>query len=101
MLAEQQPLQWFSLILGAWLFLSRFVWVHSPAQFENACVVSILYTSIAAAALGNPRVHYANLLLAAWLLVSAWLLPRAADMTLWHNIAVAITMLGIGLRMRA
>jgi hypothetical protein len=96
MIAEQ-PLQWFSLILGAWLFLSRFVWTHSAAQFANACIVAVLYTSLATAALGNPRVRYANVIIAAWLFLSAWLLPRAQDATLWHNVALSIAMIGVAI----
>ena len=100
-MGTEQPLQWFNLILGAWLFLSRFVWTHSDAQFANACVVSVFYTGLATAALGNLRVHYANVCLAAWLFLSAWLLPRAADATLWHNLALSIAMLTVVMRLRA
>ena len=100
-MASEQPLHWLNLILGAWLFLSRFVWTHSAAQFVNACVVSVLYTSVATAALGNPRVRYANLALAAWLFLSAWLLPRAADATLWHNVALSVAMFAVAMRARA
>lgn len=99
-MTAEQPLQWFSLILGAWLFLSRFVWAHSAAQFANACVVSVLYTSLATAALGNPRVGYANVIPAVWLFLSAWLLPRAADATLWHNVALSIAMFAVATRWR-
>lgn len=100
-MAAEQPLQWFNLVLGAWLFLSRFAWTHSDAQFANACIVAVLYTALATAALGNPRVHYANVALAAWLFVSAWLLPRAADATLWHNVGLSVAMVAVLMRLRA
>jgi hypothetical protein len=96
-----QPLQWFSLVLGAWLFASRFVWTHSSAQLTNTGVVAVLFTGIAAAALGIPRAQYVNAILAAWLFVSAWLVPRATDITLWHNVAISIVMGAIVIRSRA
>jgi hypothetical protein len=95
-----QPMLLWSLTLGPWLFISRFMWTHSAAQFTNAGVVSVVYTGVATAALGNPRIQHANSILASWLFVSAWLLPRAADATLWHNLVVSLAMIAIALRTR-
>lgn len=97
----EQPIQWFSLLLGAWLFASRFAWTHSAIQFANTGVVSVLYTALAAAALGVPRVRYVNVAVAVWLFASAWLLPRAAEATLWHNVAVSIAMAAVAMRLNA
>jgi hypothetical protein len=96
-----QPLQWFSLMLGAWLFVSRFVWTHSAAQVTNTGVVAVLFTGFATAALGIPRAQYVNAFLAAWLFVSAWLVPRATDITLWHNAAISLVMVAVVIRSRA
>jgi hypothetical protein len=97
----EQPIHWFSLSLGGWLFVSRFAWAHSESQFANTWLVSVVYTSLAVAAVGLPRVRYLNLIVALWLLVSVWILPRAADATLWNNLSVALGMIGlavVGLR---
>lgn len=99
-MTAEQPIQWLSLILGAWLFASRFAWTHSAMQFANVGVVAVLYTSLATATIGVPRVRYLNIAVAAWLFVSAWLLPRAADATLWHNVVVSLAMVTFALRIK-
>jgi hypothetical protein len=80
-------------LLGLWLFVSRFLWPHSPLQFANTWIVSIVYTSLGVAALGFPGVRYLNALVALWLCVSAFALPRIAQATLWNNLFIAIAML--------
>lgn len=89
------PRDWLSICLGYWLFTSRFLWLHSAPQFLNAWLVSIVYTSLAVAAVGFQSVRSANQALAVWLFVSAWLLPRLSEATLWNNLFVALAMAAV------
>jgi hypothetical protein len=82
----------FSLMLGAWLFVSRFAWVHSDPQFANTWLVAVVYTSLAVAAIGSPSIRYAKLVVALWLFASVWIVPRYAEETLWNNLVVSIGM---------
>ena len=92
------PLSWLSLFIGQWLFVSQFSWAHSAAQAANTAIVAIVYTSVAVASVGFPRMRSALVFVAAWLLISAFALPRENDATLWNNAAVALAMLAIALR---
>ncbi len=94
----EQPIQWLSLTLGSWLFVSRFAWGHSEPQFTNTWLVSVLYISLVVAAIGLPSVRYANVVVGLWLFVSAWVLPRQADATLWNNVLVSLAMIAVALR---
>jgi hypothetical protein len=82
----------FGLVLGTWLWLSRFVWVHSPLQLENTHIVAVVYTSLIVASIGSPSVRYAGGAVAAWLFMSVWTFPSAAQATFWNNLLVSIAM---------
>jgi len=75
--------------VGAWLFLSAFVWAHSDSEFTNAWIVGALMLLAALAALAAPAVRYANTALAVWLFAST-LVIGGANVTVWNHIIVAI-----------
>lgn len=95
------PLHWLGFLLGCWLHTSRFLWPHSAPQFVNTWLVSVFYTSLVLAAIGFPLMRRAEQVLAAWLFVSAWLLPRASEATLWNNLLVALVMAAVTARVDA
>src|SRR5207249_1021755 len=61
---------------GVWLFVSAFLWAHSPAQMNNAWVSGALCVVFALLSLASPPVRYLNTLLSIWLFISAFALER-------------------------
>jgi hypothetical protein len=79
-----------NIILGAWLFISAFLWPHSPQQYTNAWLVGLLVAAIAIVGFWVPSIRYLNTVLAVWLFISAWALPRVNSGTTWNHVLVAI-----------
>jgi hypothetical protein len=75
--------------VGAWLFISAFLWPHSSAELTNAWVVGALVFIAALLALGAPTVRYANTVLALWLFISTLALGGSTG-TMWNHVIVAI-----------
>jgi hypothetical protein len=82
-----------NLVLGIWLFLSAFIWTHTPAQFNNAWIVGLASALAAAIAMRADELRCVNLLLAIWLLISAWGLRTITPATFWNDVIVGIAML--------
>lgn len=78
-----------NLTLGAWLVVSAFLWPHSQQQFTNAWLVGLLVAAVALLGVWVPSVRYVNTVLAVWLFVSSWILPRASTGTIWNHVLVA------------
>lgn len=86
-----------NIVLGAWLFISSFLWSHSQPQFTNAWMVGLLVSAIAIIGLWAPPIRFANTALSVWLLLSAWLLPGADPGTQWNHVLVAIAVFVLSL----
>lgn len=86
-----------NVVLGAWLFVSAFVWRHSPPQLTNSWVVGVLCVAFALIAMSMPSARYLNTALSIWLFLSAFLLPRISTATLWNNVLVAIAIFVVSL----
>lgn len=84
--------RWVNVMLGVWLFFSAFFWHHAQRQFNNAWVVGIAVMILATMAVRFDELRLANLVLAVWLFVSLWLLPRDSSVTLWNNLAASVAM---------
>lgn len=80
-----------SMLLGAWLFVSAFLWPHTHVQMTNTWIFGALVVIFAALATVAPRTHQLNALAAFWLFVSAWRLPSMSAATVWNNMLVAVT----------
>lgn len=74
-----------NVVLGVWLFASAFLWRHSPLQFTNTWAMGMLTAVTAALAMGMPTVRFANTVIAVWLVISSFALPRLSNVTAWHN----------------
>jgi hypothetical protein len=81
-----------SMTLGAWLIATAFMWPHSSAQFANTWAAGASCLSIGAIAVSCPAARFGNLVLAVWLFLSAFFLPRATLWTTWNNAFVAIAL---------
>lgn len=79
-----------NILLGIWLFISAFIWIHTPAQMTNTWIVGLLAVLFSAIALAVPRARYLNTVLAVWLFISVWVIPTVALGTMWNNVLVAI-----------
>lgn len=86
-----------NLVLGFWLVLSAFLWVHSGAQFTNAWVSGLLVAAIALAASRVPDLRYANAVMGGWLMVSTFFLPRVSAGTFWNHLVVGLAVLFLSL----
>ncbi len=82
--------RWVNALEGIWLFSSVFFWPHTTAQSTNSSIVGIVTTLLALVALGVPAVRYLNTVAAAWLLVSAFVLPTLSLATRWNSVTVGI-----------
>lgn len=82
-----------TMVFGIWLFISAFLWTHSPPQFHNAWLVGLLSAGLAAVHTRVGFERFLNLMLATWLLLSAFLIPSVTAVTVWHNAAIAVAML--------
>lgn len=86
-----------NIIVGAWLFISAFVWQHSATSRTNTWIVGALAVIFAIIALQSPVVRYANTVLSVWLFISNFVFAHVTRATLWNNLIVAIVMFVVSL----
>ncbi|MHB8878479.1 MAG: SPW repeat domain-containing protein [Myxococcaceae bacterium] len=79
-----------AIILGAWLFLSAFLWPHSAAQYTNTWISGLLCVLFAVVSFARPGARYLNTALSIWLFISAFVLPQVSLAGVWNNALVAI-----------
>ena len=82
-----------NLVLGVWLIVSPWIlgYVAQQAPTVNAVVVGVVITLAAAAAIYAFQTweEWANVALAAWLVVSPWVLKYDAMQTAtWNQVAI-------------
>jgi len=95
---NEAPPRIVNVILGAWLFISAFIWTHSQPQMTNTWVVGILAVIFALISMYvRPQARYLNTALSIWLFISAWALPTVSMGTVWNNCIVAILMFIVSL----
>ncbi len=88
--AAERPARIANLILGVWLFISAFIWQHSPAQMTNTWILGVLIAVFALIAMSAPGARWVNTVLSIWLFISVWALPSVNVGTMWNNALVAI-----------
>lgn len=94
---DQSWPRWISLVLGVWLFISAFLWPHSPASYTNTWVVGALIALAALGALFSPPVRWANTVLAIWLFISTLVIDHVTVATAWNNAIVAVVVFFVSL----
>lgn len=92
-----QSARYVNIILGVWLFISAFLWIHSAEQYTNTWVSGVLCAAFAAVALRVQWMRYLNTALAVWLFLSAWALPTVSTATVWNNVLVSIAIFIVSL----
>lgn len=89
--------RYLNAIIAVWLFISAFVWRHTPALRTDTWIVAVLMFCVAVGSLGSPRARFANTVLAVWLFFSTIFMTGARAGTLWNNIIVAIVVFALSL----
>jgi hypothetical protein len=80
-------------LLGVWLYLSAFLWPHTPLERTNAWVSGIVAVTAALVGLRSFRVgRYVNAVVGAWLIVSALFMPNATTGTFWNHMLVGFAL---------
>jgi hypothetical protein len=86
-----------NVALGIWLFISAFVWDHTPAERTNTWILGVLCFVFALIALSTSPARWLNTALAIWLFISVWALPHHNLGTMWNNALVAIVVFVLSL----
>ena len=94
---NQNSVRALNVILGAWLFISAFIWPHTYAQMTNTWICGVLCVVFAVVGMFVPAARYLNTLVAVWLFVSAWALPSERPGTVWNNVLVALAIFIVSL----
>ncbi len=79
-----------NLILGAWLFVSAFLWTHTAADRVNDWAVGLAVLVFAVIAMTTSPARWVNTAIAVWLFISAFALPHAHVGTRWNEAIVAL-----------
>ncbi len=86
-----------NLVLGAWLFLSTFLWPHTSAQATNSWLCGALIMVFAALSNRYANARYANAALGVWLFISVWALATRTPATFWNNLLVGVAVFFVSL----
>ena len=87
----------FNVLLGTWLFISAFVWPHSPAEAAFTMTCGVLSVVFALATIYHNGFRYLNAGLAVLLFVSTLVLTGWRGPTMWHNAVIAIGLFVVAL----
>jgi hypothetical protein len=90
---SSNPLLWapiVNLVLGAWLFVSAFVWPHAGHARANTWILGLLIAVFALYAIAQPTARWLNTLAAIWLFFSSLAIGHMEAATVWNNVIVAV-----------
>ena len=71
------PARTLGLLLSLWLFFSAFAWPRGAESFANAWLVGLFAGAASVAGMRSPVRPFRRDALSAWLVASAFVLPRA------------------------
>ncbi|HEX9399052.1 MAG TPA: hypothetical protein VF912_02985 [Anaeromyxobacter sp.] len=86
------PARTLGLMLSLWLFFSAFAWHRSKEGFANAWLVGLFTAVASVAGMRSPRARFVATALSIWLVVAAFVLPRASPVAFWNDVAVGALM---------
>jgi hypothetical protein len=84
-------------VIGIWLVISAFFWVHTPAQFAVAWVCGIAASLVGLTALDRTWGRYANAVFGLILLTASFNLRPVAPATLWNHAVCGLLMVGLAI----
>jgi hypothetical protein len=80
-------------VLGFWLYLSAFAWSHSTFERANAWISGIVVVTAALVGLRDTKAgRYVNVLVGAWLILCALLMPPLRAATFWNQLIVGFAL---------
>ena len=80
-----------NITLGAWLFVSAFLWPHTNLEMFNAAIVGAAIIVVATIGLRAPMFRFVNTALATWLFISDLVLAPQEWGTPVNGVLVAVT----------
>jgi hypothetical protein len=83
--------------LGLWLFLSAFVFPHTPLSQANTWVLGLVIAAIAAVGTRTPAIRAIGTVPAIWLFFSSFWISHVTDATVWNSAIVAVLVLVLSL----
>jgi hypothetical protein len=78
-----------NVTLGLWLFVSAFLWPHTPGSRANTWVLGLIIATIAAVG-STPTIRALSTVPALWLLFSSFWIADMTNATMWNNAIVAV-----------
>ncbi len=87
-------------LLAVWLFISAFVLPHTTATAWSSMLSAAAVSAVAFLAFvspGRPGVRWLMVVVAAWLLMGAMVMPHASMGTAFHDVAVAVALAALAL----
>ena len=85
---DPKAARWINVVMGAWLFVSAFLWSHTSAQYANTWIMGVVTVVVALSAVGATGFRFLNTAAGAWLMISAFVLPTMSAGTRWNNFIV-------------
>lgn len=82
--------RYLNALLGAWLFISTFLWHHTANAMSNTWIVGFMMAFTAVVALSTPAVRWFNTVLAVWLAFTTLAMSGIRPITGWNNMIVAL-----------
>jgi len=77
-------------LVGLWLFVSTFLWRHTPSAQTNTWLIGLMMTAAALWAVSTPAIRWFNTALAVWLGLSTFAITDVTPLTYYNNFVVAI-----------
>jgi hypothetical protein len=84
------------VLVGLWIFMSTFAWLHTVPEFVNTIVCGSLAVLFGLAGLADRRARLLEVVLGFWLVASMHFLA-AGRPTLWNNAVCGVALLVGGL----
>ena len=82
--------RWVSLVIGAWVFISAFVWPHTVGERADTWILGALIFLTSIGAMYAPGVRFLNTLFAVWLFFATLIIGHTQPGTVWSNCIAAV-----------
>lgn len=82
-----------NLLLGVWLQISAFAWLHTDAARMSAWLPGLLISVVAVLAMGAPPLRWLNAFMSFWLLLWTLFETGSEPRGYWNGVACALLVL--------
>ncbi len=94
---DTKAARWVNAGVAVWLFISAFIWPHTPSQYTNTWLMGIVIFAVALIAVGATGFRFLNTAAGAWIVISAFVLPTISAATRWNNFIVGVVVVILSL----